>query len=178
MAHAQDKPTMTEEELVNLPAESFKDLTLYIADDEENSLKALAELNASPAANATHIVDVFSEGQIPTFVDGVPLVYVKEGGDIHRGSAAIRFLKSYDGFSAGLAKREGLQGDAGGFLAMDASAAAAPASGASSSGPPPPPSAERRIDGNDINALMAQRSAPIGGAAAPGAGGPPPPMMV
>ena len=87
-----DRPSITEDDLRNMKSDDFKDYTLYIARDDPNSMEATAALSGSSYAAETAVTDVFSAEQLPSFVDGVPIVHCKQSGDVHRGVAAIHFL--------------------------------------------------------------------------------------
>ena len=88
------RPTITPKDLQEVSSEEFRDLTLYVAADEPNSLEAKAALEGSTYAAETSIVEVFGAKELPSFIDGVPILHCKRDGAVHRGTQAIAFFKS------------------------------------------------------------------------------------
>ncbi|MAB98613.1 MAG: hypothetical protein CMK71_11180 [Pseudomonadaceae bacterium] len=82
-------PTVTPEQLRSMSSEDFKELALYVAGDRPFTQEVLDALKGSAYGADTAVIDVFEEKEVPSFVDGSPILYHKGSGAVHRGVDAI-----------------------------------------------------------------------------------------
>ena len=77
--------------LSKMSSDDFSEQVLYVFGGDANSDEAVAIARKCPSVS---IVDVAQVEQLPSFVDGVPVVHVKKNGNVYKGTTCFDFLKT------------------------------------------------------------------------------------